>query len=56
MTEHLLKLYDRYIDRRYPAFGKEFHQVCTCGHQTPWADKATADTVTRCPTLEFDHA
>jgi len=36
MPQHNLRMDERFIERRNPAFGKEFHVVCSCGWQSPW--------------------
>lgn len=39
---HTLTLHDRYVERRNPALGKQYHQTCTCGWQGPWEDHEEA--------------
>jgi len=48
-VEHTLILNNRYVERRIPALGKEFHQVCSCGWQGPWKEDETEAKRQRCP-------
>jgi len=50
MTKHSVTLHDRYINRRMPALGKEWHQICSCGDwQGPWTDDLEEAKRQRCP-------
>jgi hypothetical protein len=46
--QHTLTYYDRWVERRNPALGKEHHAVCTCGWQGPWVS-TTEEVPTQCP-------